>query len=322
MKDKQRDLARMVLPSRAAKMARDESRHIHRQERHHVRESLATMAPDEEWEEARHYSSVARAESFSRSEMLMRVADRRGADNLGGLRRWTEHQKKLCKGDDAKAYEKCAKVLQPRKNLITKHAMSHVAGWLDAPQARFYRPMMNERDLAAEQEMIRRSMQENYGSVILTEAEMRVLLDRLYTHQHAALNKILKHHNLMRRACTDDDPCIHKASRAVKRYYIFDVTAWQKWKMVSMYEWDTAMRLGTKVQTRTVMQEDTHHDIQKCHNRIIIRGPKDMETLHQHLSGPVREGGGRYSLYAPASEGATRTLAQDIIKLAERVGLR
>ncbi|MGH2548009.1 MAG: hypothetical protein ACRDHN_01365 [Thermomicrobiales bacterium] len=320
--DKQRDLARMVLPSRAAKMARDESRHIHRQERHHVRECLATMAPDDEWEDARHYTSVSRAESFSRSEMLMRVSDRRGADNLGGLRRWAEHQKKLCSGDDAKAYEKCAEVLKPSQNLITKHAMSHVAGWLDAPQARFYRPMMNERDLAAEQENTRRSMHENYGPVIMTEAEMRTLLERLYSCQHAGLNKILKQHNLMLRSCTEDDPCITKRSRSVRHYYVFDVNAWQKWRKVSMYEWDTATRAGTKVQTRTMMEEDTLHDINKCANRIIIRGPKDIEVLYDRLcSAPVREGG-RYTQYSGTSETTKHSIHHDIIKLAERSGLR
>lgn len=318
MKDKQRDLIRMVLPSRAAGFARAKSREIHRQERHAVNSALIQHHPDDEWEDGRYFRRVSSAESYSSSEMPRRVQERRGADNLSGLQRWTEHQKKKAKGNDSKAYAKCAEVLQPGKNLICKHAMSHVAVWLDAPEARFYLPYMNERDIAAQEAASRGFMAKHYGPVLIDKGELKTLLDRLYSSQHGRLNKILKKYNLTKRHCTDDDPCTTKSDRKVKHYFIYEASHWQKWKRVSMWEWDTAVKAGKQTQTRDALETITNHDTQKCPNRIIISGPADVEPLYYALCSTHMRAGGTYSEY----DGNTNGVLKDILKLAEQVGLR
>lgn len=322
MKDKQRDLIRMVLPSRAAKMAREKSREIHRQERHAVNSALIQHHPDEEWEDGRYFRRVSDAESYTAKEMPNRVRVRRDADNLSGLQRWTEHQKKEAKGDETKAYAKCAEVLQPGKNLICKHAMSHVAVWLDSPEARFYRPYMNERDLAAEEAKSRSFMARHYGPVVIGKGELKTLLERLYSTQHGRLNKILKKYNLKKRHCTDDDACTTKSNRKVKHYFVYDATAWQKWRKVSMWAWNDAVKAGQKVQIRDVVEVTTGHDIQKCPNRIIISGPADVEPLYDVLCSTHMRAGGPYSAYGGNYDNDANGTLKDILKLAEQVGLR
>jgi hypothetical protein len=315
MKDKQRDLIRMILPSRAAGSARAKSREIHRQERHAVNSVLHQHNPEDEWEDSRYFGRVNTAESYSASEMPYRVRERRDADKLGGLQRWTEHQKKECKGDDSKAYAKCVEVLQPGKNLISKHAMSHVAVWLDAPEARFYRPYMNERDLAVEAAKSRNFMARHYGPVLIDTKELKTLLDRLYATQHGKLNKILKKYSLQKRHCTDDDPCTTKSQRKTKHYFVYDASYWQKWRKVAMWSWDEAVKTGQKAQIRDAVETITSHDIQKCPNRVIINGPADVEPLYNVLCSTNLRANGSYD------DNANGVL-KDILKLAEQVGLR
>ena len=310
----------MVLPSRASKMAREKSREIHRQERHAVNSALHQLHPDDEWEEGRYFRRVNSAESYTAREMPMRVQERRGADNLSGLQRWTEHQQRKYK-NDSEAYAKCAEVLQPGKNLICKHAMTHVAVWLDTPDARFHRPLMNERDLKAEEAKSRSFMAKHYGPVLIDRNELKTLLDRLYSSQHGLLNKILKKYNLKKHHCTDHDPCTTKSQRKVKYYFIYDARSWQKWKQVGMGEWDEANKAGQKVQIREAMEITTNHDIQKCPNRIIISGPADVEPLYYILCSTNMRSGGPYSTLNAYDSGANGAL-KDILKLAEQVGLR
>lgn len=315
VKDKQRDLIKMILPSKAADFARHKSREIHRQERHAINTALHQHPPEEEWEDGPYYRRVSSAESYSSSEMPYRVRERRYADKLGGLQRWVEHQKKECKGDESAAYAKCAQVIQPGKNLICEHAMGHVASWLEVPEARFYRPLMNERDLAAKEARERRGLAKHYGPLLITEDELKVLLDKLYSSQHGRLNKILKKHNLMKRSCTHDDACTTRVTRKVKHYFIYDPRAWQKWRRVAMWEWSEAAKEGQRTQVRDATEEMTDHNIQKCSNRIIIKGPADMEGLFQRLRGThLREKGGWNA--------GDNAVLKEILKLAESAGLR
>lgn len=318
----------MVLPSKAATFARFKSREIHRQERHAINSALHQHPPDEEWEDGPYYRNVNSAESYSRHEMPYRVMERRSADNLSGLQRWVEHHQREAKGDDQKAYEKCAEVIQPGKNLICKHAMEHAAAWLDVPNGRrYFLPEENERDAAAREAAMRKRMTENYGPVVISEAELLDVLQKLYSTQHGKLNKILKKHNLMKRSCTTDDPCTSESHRKVKHYFIYEPSHWQKWRRVAMFEWSDAMKLGKRTQVRDVMEKQVNHDIQKCENRMIIRGPADLEPLYHRLNHESyrRSKGSKPATvsygYGHWNERAIDVFT-DIMKLAEQAGLR
>jgi len=315
MKDKQRDLIRMVLPSRASKFAREKSREIHRQERHAVNSVLHQHHPEDEWEDGHYFGRVSSAESYTAKEMPERVRERRSADSLSGLQRWAEHQKRKYKGNDSKAYAKCAEILEPSKNLICKHAMSHVAVWLDSPEARFYRPMMNERDLAAEEAKKRSFMARHYGPVLIDKGELKTLLDRLFATQHGKLNRILKAYGLVHRRCSDEDPCISKHYKNVKHYFVFDSAGWQKWCKVSVWAWQDAVKLNQKTLVRDAVDVTTSHNIQACKNRVIINGPADVALVFDRLCATQLRANGGYD------EPSSKAL-KDILKLAERVGLR
>lgn len=321
-KNKQRDLTRMVLPSRAAKFAKDKSRELHRRERHTINSALIQHPPEEEWEDGPYFRNVNSIEGHFRSEMPYRVRERRSADNLGGLKRWVEHHQRQA-GDDRRAYEKCEEIIQPGKNLICKHAMEHAAFWLDVPDGRsYYLPEETERDVAARQTQQRRSLSKNYGPVIISEEELKILLEKLYASAHGKLNKILKKHSLAKRSCREGDPCTSVQHIKTKKYFLYAPSYYNKWREISLSEYYDAIKLDQRVQIRDVVVTRTNHNIQKCENRLLIRKPSDLESLFHLLRLETCRrshdalGGYPYDNYMRDNY----RVFDDIIKLAEQLG--
>jgi len=285
------------------------------------------MHPDDEWEDSRHHDSVSKLEAENRSKMYWRVRERRGADKLSGLRRWAEHQQRKCAGDDAAAYDKCAEILQPNRNVITRHAMTHVAVWLDAPQAQYYRPPETERDIQAEKALERERMNRIHGKVILSSEEFLHVLKLLFERHHKELNQILKKHDMRARSCSVEDGCIIRSTQTLMRYFVYDTNTWNKWRECNFAQFQEAQAADQRALAREVTREVEDHDILRCPNRILIRSAADAEALFQRWIEAPREGHlEKKSSVSPAGypyyySGHSRSCFADIVRLAHSKGL-
>jgi len=270
-RDKVKDIMRGVLPSCARKWARMEGRYIARVRRRLVREALSNVCPDDEWDDALAFARLGKRESKVRSRECERVRSRRDADKLGPLKRWTKHQQRTSEDDD-KAYEKICEVLQPNRNLITRHAVGHAEQWLELKK--------DEHD---------RNWYENWSSrqpaPILGVKELTKIIVALFESQHAKLNRCFKDrklgHLLISKTCTDEDPCTWMEAYTHRYPEALD-PATKRW-----ITYDPILERGLFAKTRVRLdrREFPRHDSGKCPNTVLMRHRGDEEEVVNQLIG-------------------------------------
>lgn len=182
LKDKNRDMARSVLPSTRRKSARLDKQTVHGRVRSRVRDALKVTDDHEPyfWDEpADLHVNPQRDRRYGGIREVVR--DRRAADKVSPLMRWAE-----AKADDFgdTPQERCSAlraILPP--NLIGWHAMSHVSalGEYDT-DLRWNR--RNRRTPAERRAMTRRSAQSDHDRLV------NALNERLA--DHGELNRRLK----------------------------------------------------------------------------------------------------------------------------------
>lgn len=293
-KNKQKDLIRSVLPSTGRKRARESSREINRRTRHRIKQALHDISPEEDFDESEFYGKASVAEARHKSEMRWRVSDRRGADKLGPLKRVTQHLKKTSK-NDSEAHEKLCRLLEPGKNLITRHALSHAEWYLDCPEKEYYLPPETERD---------RKFRENRykprgGKVIWGKRKFKRIIKWLIEHAHKELNRALKggRHGLAlmtTRSCkVGEDPCATMVDRTHTRYEIYDPSRWSNWRQVySYFQYDRLIQAGETGRIRHITKPEYHHNARLCQNRLLAFKQEDYLIIAKRLSdynGQVRE---------------------------------
>lgn len=287
-KNKQKDLIRSILPSKARKSARDSSREINRRTRHRIKQALHDISPEDDFDESEFYGKASEAEARHKSEMRWRVSDRRGADKLGPLKRVTQHLKKESK-DDSEAHEKLCKLLEPHKNLITRHALSHAEWYLDCPEAEYYRPPETERDKKFRERQYA-GRRNRSGHVVWGKRKFKRIIKWLIEHAHKELNRALKGRFgsalMTTHTCSvKDDKCMSVVDKMMTYFEIYDPTRWNNWRRVyTRIEYHRLVEAGEVGRIRTVSTKDTHHNMNICENRLLATKLEDYLAISKRLS--------------------------------------
>jgi hypothetical protein len=264
LRDKERDIARAVLPSCARKWARDKGRYIARARRRAFKEALLYLDP-EDWDDGDAYRHVGNRLSRLRSDECWRIQERRGSDKLGPLKSWTKHHKKTSDTDD-EAYEKICKVLDPGRNLITRHAIDHVEAWLDL-----------------EKDKYRYSYRYNYRQPesILTKDHLLQIVTTLFETAHKQLNKCFKEEGLRKDRCKDEDPCSSYTTytNTIYEYYVPAIKRWTSTTYGAYIQIQGLKRI------RKVENRYPFHSWRLCPNKMLIHNREDLSDAVRALSG-------------------------------------
>lgn len=286
-KDKKRDLIRAILPSKARKQARFMSRRINRRTRHRTKEALNNhLSSADDWDDSQFFQKISRTEMQHKRDMVERIWDRRVADKLGPLYRFTEHHKKDSE-NDTEARQKIAETIEPGKNLITEHAMTHVDSWLDTPKSYLYLPPMTDRDKQAKE-----AREANYyGEVFWTYEDLKRIILTLFETNHKALNRALKDSQgrplvLTRNICKKgEDPCMISEKRKIIVYEVFNPRRWKKWEEVSYHLYYKLRDKGDRVRYRTITKDRSWHNVRRCPYRLLVSDRNDCLRLAEVFAG-------------------------------------
>jgi hypothetical protein len=245
-----------------------EGRYIARVRRRLAREALSNVCLDDEWDEALVFARLGKRESKVRSRECERVWSRRDADKLGPLKRWTKHQQRTSEDDD-KAYEKICEVLQPDRNLITRHAVGHTEQWLELKKDEWVKGWY-KRFLSSQ-------------PTILGVKEMTKIVVALFESQHAKLNRCLKDrklgHLLIGKKCKDEDPCTWKEVYTHRYPEGWDPAS-KRW---IAYNPTLERGLFAKTRVRLDSREFPYHDSGKCPNTVLMRRCGDEKEIVNQL---------------------------------------
>ena len=303
-KDKNRDIARAILPSCARKWARFQGRHIARIRRRAVREALNNVGPESEWCEGDAFARLGKREAKARSMECWRVSERRDADKLGSLKRWTLHHKRTSDNDE-EAYQKVCEVLKPGQNLITRHAVGHAEAWLDLTKDQYrysYRAVRPTPEL-------------------LTGRELLQVLNSLFEIQHAKLNKCFKNLDedlsgrggyLTSRICKDDSPCSTKYTYTDAYHELYDPSL-KRWVA---YDPKRLPFTTARTRVRKVERHYPRHDGTKCPNVVLIKCREDIEKA----CGALQPWGGITKNTVKAKDKKGQALRR-VLELANRMDL-
>ena len=277
LRDKERDIVRAVLPSCARKWARHKGRYIARARRRAEKEALLYLDP-EDWDDSKAYRHVGNRLSRLRSDECWRISERRNADKLGSLKRWTKYHQRTSDNDE-EAYEKVCKVLEPGRNLITRHAVEHAESWLDLKKDQ-YRYSWGYK-LA-------------YSEPFVTMNNILEMVTTLFETQHKKLNRCLKQGSLNIRPCKDKDPCSQFKTYTSQVYEYYDSTA-RKWVGVGYSHY---LRIQDLKRVRNVERKWAFHNWKICPNKCLVRSRKDLEAAAEALYQGARYRNRGYSLDA------------------------
>jgi hypothetical protein len=185
--DKNRDMARSILPSTRRTRARHDKAAAHRRERRVSRQELELALDDDDFEWA--FSSPRQSREYS-AEIKNVVEERRWADKTGPFKRWAEARTRFLRSEVDRYF--AIRGVLGRSTVVTDHALGH---FVDIERARnpfwgsWWRPAPDER--------VRR-----WRSV----SRLETLLARAIRSQHARLNALLLETGFVR-ACAPGDAC-------------------------------------------------------------------------------------------------------------------
>ena len=140
--EKRRDMCRSILPSTARRSARQNKALLKRSHRSHIRQVLRKWSTfDDPWE----FEGFAHEDTnrpicggVSWMDTMQDVVDdRRQRDNVGALVNWVKAIRDDLPGEDDEAKFEALRAMLP-KNLIGRHALSHVDYLFDLPAKRYY----------------------------------------------------------------------------------------------------------------------------------------------------------------------------------------
>lgn len=273
-KDKQKDMIRAILPSTARLYARHKGRYISRARRRAFKEALHNLDP-EDWDDSEMYRHVGPRLSRLRSEECERIRERRGADKLGPLKRWTEHHKRTSESDE-EAYEKICQVLKPEQNLITQHAVGHAEWWLEL-----------------EKDQYRYNYYYTPRVPLIPSERVEEIIRYLFENDHAKLNKILKSRERLGAECKEEDPCTipHHEEYDVHEVWYPKLKYWQSYSEGDVGTYWFRNRYGESplLRTRHVVRDWLEHIHQKCRNRKIIRTHHDVDRIARSFGSVYRK---------------------------------
>lgn len=116
--EKRREMMRSILPSKAAKSAKEEKRLLNRKLRTRASSALRQIRDEEDWE-----NSNFDFWDDGQEQRQWIISDRRGADKLAHFMRWAEHTAKDIPDGEKMGY---IKGLLPGKGIIFDHACGHL----------------------------------------------------------------------------------------------------------------------------------------------------------------------------------------------------
>jgi hypothetical protein len=209
---------------------------------------------------------LGKQEARMRRMECWRISSRRGADKLGQLKSFTLHHKRNSNNDE-EAYQKVCKVLQPDRNLITRHAAEHAESWLDLKK--------NEFEFAGRFY--------NEESPLIGVREFTRMITKIFEINHKKLNKCFKDKNnygeclISVRPCKPDDPCAQFRSKRVPE--VWDDKAKQWLELLD------SLSLTMDTIIRTSYRNIPYHEPRKCQNRVIILQRTDIEQAAKSLVG-------------------------------------
>lgn len=282
LKDKNKDIIRAVLPSCARKWARYKGRYIARARRRAMKEALNNIDP-EGWDDSEVGRHIGHRLSRLRSDECWRISERRGADKLGPLKRWTKHHKRTSDNDE-EAYEKICRVLEPGRNLITRHAVGHAENWLDLEKDQ-YRYSWRRRPQPPR---------------LISSDRLAQIIETLFETAHGKLNKAFKQEGLRKTVCKKDDGCASWTTYTYTIYEWYDAAS-KKWVATSYFRYGSIQGLK---RVRSVERRHDFHDWKACPNKLLIHSRDDLKDVVRALipyggltEGAIKEAKPRTALY-------------------------
>lgn len=262
-KDKIRDMIRSILPSKAAKTARDEKRIVHRRNRTRVRQELRQYNKKGGWnheeEEQKLETNIWDSDCKQKYAIRWMKVERRQADKISHFVRWCNEKTSHISKDDPQArYFYISSLIGGPKGIIREHALGH-----------FLNPRFSFNPFYGHYRY--KAPQPKYPRIAIQKA-----IQKAYEFCPSQLNQVLKRDQQYWTACRDDEICV-KIEETQRIEYTFQSVYGYRTRSFTRPT-STGYREGT-LNHRLVKQTIRYHNDGICKNRVLVLCQNDVERL-------------------------------------------